>query len=96
LAKGDVLENDPVDVVVPGGSMLKVTVFGTLELFQTCNGNVRNGASPGDGVVLAVVGAVINSPRLTFASSKSLLREPPTSHAGNPPVPGVQAVNRLN
>src|SRR5215467_11166798 len=91
LASGVTFENEPVDVVVPGGSMVNVTVFGALELFQTCNGNVRKGPSPGDGVVLAVVGAVINRPRLTFASSRSVLREPPTSHAGSPLVPGVQA-----
>src|SRR5262245_37309675 len=89
---GFVFENDPEEAAEPGGSIVNVTVFGAFELFQTCSGNVRNGASPGDGVVLTVVGAVMSKPRLIFARSTSVLREPPTSQAGSPPVPVVHAV----
>src|SRR5262245_55324231 len=88
FATGLVFEKDPVEVVVPGGSMVNVTVFGACVLFQTSKGNVRNGPSPGDGVVLAVTGAVSSRPKLTLASIKSVLRDPPTSQAGRPPTPG--------
>src|SRR5262249_20789074 len=87
-----VFENDPVDVVVPGGSMVKVTVFGALVLFHTCRGKVRNGSSPGDGVVFAVTGAVTSSPTVTLVSIWSVLGDPPTSQAGRPLLPLVHAV----
>src|SRR5262245_30285891 len=94
FAPGLVFENDPVEVVVPGGSMVNVIVLGAFVLFQTCSGNVRNGSSPGDGVVFALTGAVIRRPKLTLASIMSVLRDPPTSQAGSPPVPGFHAVYR--
>ena len=90
--RGFVFENEPDEAVAPGGSIVNVTVFGALELFHTCSGNVRNGASPGEGVVFAVVGVVMSRPKLTFASRTSVLREPPTSHAGRPFAPWVHAV----
>src|SRR5579872_1205345 len=77
FAAGLVFEKDPVEVVVPDGSIVKVTVLGAFVLFQTCTGNVRKGPSPGEGVVLAVTGAVISSPTLTLASIRSVFRDPP-------------------
>jgi hypothetical protein len=91
-----VSENEPLDVVVPCGSIVSVTVRAAAELFQTCSGKTRNGSSPGDGTVFAVIGAVTRSPKLTFERSMSVFRDPPTLQAGSPLTPGVHAVKRLN
>ena len=57
---GLVFENE--DDAAVFGSTVNRTVFTWLELFHTCTGNVMNGASPGDGLVLFVTGVVTNNP----------------------------------
>src|SRR4051812_18099671 len=72
-----------------GAPMRNDTNFAVAALFAASI--TKRAAWPTAGGGSTVVGALTTSPRLTRARIVSVLREPPTAHAGRPWLPGCHS-----